>query len=700
MLKAKYAWHARVPGIVPDERIYEHILKNRGIDDADRFFGMGKEALHDPFRLSGMKDAVARIRTAIGRNEKILIYGDYDCDGITAISVLYRALRKAGANVDWDLPDRFSEGYGLNMNAVGAIAQAGVGLVVTVDNGVSCDREIAALSAAGIDTIVTDHHETKGSLPAALAIVHAKLSPDYPWKDLAGVAVAYKLAAAVTGSDLDDLLDLVMIGTIADLMPLDDENQALVNLGLKRLKDTRIPGLRKLLQYSHLDQVNETAIAFKIAPKINSSGRLGKARDAVRLLVSDDEEEVSRLIGEVEASHVLRKDLTEESYVACERLVDPTKRVQVLAARGLHEGVIGICAQKIAEKYQKTTVVINLEDGVGKGSMRAFGDDNVLTLLDGVADLLVKYGGHSQAAGLTVPEENIPALRERLGGAGAEGVPPRLDYDMAVKLSTISVPTVKRLEKYSFFTATFLFSDLSVVSKQTMAGKHAKFVVTDGIRQVEAVVFNDLDLYYNLVPGDRVSIVGGLSINSWKNRESIQIMIRDLECRHFQLLDYRDRASYLEAVPHLADGPGAVVLDDGFVYRNRPLSVALRRQSPGTVVLALGIDSAETARIVSKEGLASWFRVLQKRDRWEKDAFRTQVGAPAWLVEAVLAAFCELGFAEADDASVAVRRDAPKRNLTESERYRDLVGAAAEIARLTRMTETEIRRELTASLEA
>ncbi len=485
MLKAKYGWQPRVAGIIPDDRIYEHILKNRGIDDAERFFGMGKEALHDPFRLSGMAKAVERVRRAITTKEPIIIYGDYDCDGITAISVLYRALKRLSAVVDFDLPDRFSEGYGLNMNAVDTIIAAGYRLVITVDNGITCNAEIARLNAAGIDTIVTDHHEPKGAIPAAYAIVHAKLSAEYPWKELAGVAVSYKLAAAVSGSDLDDLLDLVMIGTIADLMPLDDENQALVNLGLKQMRQTVNPGLKKLMQYSHLDQLNETAIAFKIAPKINSSGRLGKAADAVRLLVTDSEEEVARLIGEVEASHTLRKDLTEDTYLTCERLVDPTKNLQVLAARGLHEGIIGICAQKIAEKYQKTTVVINLDEGVGKGSMRAFGEDNVLEILDGVSDLLTKYGGHSQAAGLTVSEANLPELKRRLGEIGGTGVKPTLDYDMgpawigiaARSIGSRNIPSSPRL----------LFSTSS--SEQTKMAENAKFQVPT-CEDREAVVFN------------------------------------------------------------------------------------------------------------------------------------------------------------------------------------------------------------------
>ncbi len=695
MLKAKYGWQPRVAGIIPDDRIYEHILKNRGITDAERFFGMGKEALHDPFRLAGMAKAVERVRRAIAAKEPIIIYGDYDCDGITAISVLYRALKRLAAVVDFDLPDRFSEGYGLNLNAVEAIIAAGYGLVITVDNGITCNAEIARLNAAGIDTIVTDHHEPKGAIPDAYAIVHAKLSADYPWKELAGVAVSYKLAAAVSGSDLDDLLDLVMIGTIADLMPLDDENQALVNLGLKQMRQTVNPGLRKLMQYSHLDQLNETAIAFKIAPKINSSGRLGKAADAVRLLVTDSEEEVTRLIGEVEASHTLRKDLTEDTYLTCERLVDPTKNIQVLAARGLHEGIIGICAQKIAEKFQKTTVVINLEDGVGKGSMRAFGEDNVLQILDSISDLLTKYGGHSQAAGLTVFEANLPELKRRLGEIGGTGIKPTLDYDMEVRLGSISLPTVKRLEKYSFFTATFLFSDLVVKSKMKMGGKHAKFQVSDGVKAVEAVVFNNLDLYYNIEPGDVVSIVGGLGVNSWRNKESIQITIRDLECRQFQCLDYRDRTAFLEATPYLTDGTETIIVDDRFVWVNRPFARAQAIRQAGTVVFAPLDHTPEFLKAVSKEGLGYWYRILQKHDAIDVDRFAVIAGTPEWIADAVLAVFAELEFIRIDNRTITVRKDAEKRNLTDSFTYNELLAVKDELSLLNRMAYDQLKRSCT-----
>ncbi|MDD5601350.1 MAG: DHH family phosphoesterase, partial [Candidatus Izemoplasmatales bacterium] len=223
MIKARYSWNVLVPGKVNDSNIFRHILKNRGIADPDYFFSMGEEVLHDPYLLQGMDKAVARVIQAIAGQEKILIYGDYDCDGISAISVLYRTLRKMGANVDYDLPDRFQDGYGLNLRAVGKIIATNVKLVITVDNGITCQEEVAALKKAGIDTIITDHHEDNGSLPDAFQILHAKYSPKYPFKDIAGVMVAFKFARAIADDKLEDCLDLVMIGTIADLMPLVDE---------------------------------------------------------------------------------------------------------------------------------------------------------------------------------------------------------------------------------------------------------------------------------------------------------------------------------------------------------------------------------------------------------------------------------------------------------------------------------------------
>ncbi len=672
MLKAKYGWELSVDGIVADQDIFNHILKNRGIDDADHFFNMGKESLHHPFLLDNMSKAVNRILLAISLNDPIIIYGDYDCDGITAISVLYRALKKLNANVHYDLPDRFSDGYGLNLKAVDDIIQKGYKLVITVDNGITCMDEVEKLQKAGIDCIITDHHEPKGVLPPAFAIIHAKISDNYPWKELAGVAVAYKLAVAVLGNDLDELLDLVMIGTIADLMPLKDENQAIVNLGLKQFQKTTHPGLKKLIQHSHLDQLNETAIAFKIAPKINSSGRLGKAKDAVQLLITDSDEEANRLILDIEQNHSTRKDLTEESFITCERVMNIENNVLVIASAELHEGIIGICAQKIAEKYQKSTIVINIDDdGVGKGSCRAFGQDNILEMLDASKDLLMKYGGHSQAAGLTIEASKIPELIERLNSFSKTSSQPILTIDMEIKIAETSLATVKKLEKYSFFTGSYLFSNLVLVSKMILAQKHTKLLVQDGIKSFEAIIFNHLDYYYLLEPGDIIDMVGGLSINQWKSKESLQILIKDLRCRDFQLLDWRQ---YQEGTlfPTL-QSPSLIVIDDTYIENHLDTLKNIHSEKPLTVIIGPLKKAGYINKLLSKDYLAPIYRLIQNKPSIERHQLYPLIGGNPWLVETALKIFCEVGLIECQGNSISVlKQTGIKKNLEDSETYRKL----------------------------
>ncbi|PKL01614.1 MAG: single-stranded-DNA-specific exonuclease RecJ [Tenericutes bacterium HGW-Tenericutes-1] len=672
MLKAKYGWELSVDGIVADQDIFNHILKNRGIEDADHFFNMGKESLHNPFLLEDMTKAVNRILLAISLNDPIIIYGDYDCDGITAISVLYRALKKLNANIHYDLPDRFSDGYGLNLKAVDDIIQKGYKLVITVDNGITCIDEVEKLQKAGIDCIITDHHEQKGILPPAFAIIHAKISNHYPWKELAGVAVAYKLAVAVLDNDLDELLDLVMIGTIADLMPLKDENQALVNLGLKQFQKTTHPGLKKLIQHSHLDQLNETAIAFKIAPKINSSGRLGKAKDAVQLLITDSDEEANRLILDIEQNHSTRKDLTEESFITCERVMNIENNVLVIASTELHEGIIGICAQKIAEKYQKSTIVINIdEEGIGKGSCRAFGQDNILEMLDASSDLLVKYGGHSQAAGLTIEAGKIPELIKRLNSFSKTSSQPILTIDMELKISETSLSTVKKLEKYSFFTGAYLFSHLVVVSKMILAQKHTKLLVQDDFKSFEAIIFNHLDYYYLLEPGDVIDIVGGLSINQWKSKESLQILIKDLRCQDFQLLDWRN---YQEntLLPTL-QSPTSLVIDDSYIETHLDNQKIEQPLSPLTIVIGPFKKANYINKLLSKDYLAPIYRLIQNKLSIERHQLYPLIGGNPWLVEMALKVFCEIGLIECIDNSIKIlKQTGIKKSLDDSDTYRYL----------------------------
>jgi len=669
LLKAKYLWKPLAEGVVPDQQIYEVILKNRGIDDPDHFFSMGREVLIDPYLLKGMDRAVARILKAISADEKIIIYGDYDCDGITAISVLYRTLKKMKANVFYDLPNRFVDGYGLNMNAASKMVQEKVELVITVDNGITCVNEVALLKAHGIDTIITDHHEVKDVLPDAYEIIHPKTSPNYPFKEIAGVMVAYKLASALSDSILEDLFDLVMIGTIADLMPLENENQAMVNLGLVQMQKTSNLGLKKLIEYSHLDMINETAIAFKIAPKINSSGRLGKAKEAVKLLISDSEREINDLILQIEEYHSNRKDLTEEAFQLCEKLVIPEEDVIVIASPFLHEGVIGICAQKIAEKYQKSTVIITLDDeGVGKGSMRSFGGDNILKMLEHNKDLLIKFGGHSQAAGLQIKQENIDSLRTGLQGVGNHDLP-ILKFDMEVHLPEVQVSTIQKLQDNSFFTALFLFRKLVVTKKMKMSDKHTKLVCdVEGV-SIDVLSFNSLEYYYVLEIGDTIDVIGGLNINQWRKRTSIQIMVKDLQCKNFQVLDLRNQTIFPDGVLWMK--PSSFTISDETLLDGN-LKQILFEQKPKTIVLLPRNHQDMIDASVEKETYIRIYKAITEIGDITLFDLEQKTKYPVWTIRKALEVFLELNLIQKTEEGFSKGAGAVKSDLHTSPTYQML----------------------------
>ncbi|MBU1145493.1 MAG: single-stranded-DNA-specific exonuclease RecJ [Firmicutes bacterium] len=671
MLKAKYRWNILQKGIVPNDSIYEVILKNRGIDDPDHFFSMGQEMLIDPFLLKGMDRAVARILKAISASEKILIYGDYDCDGVTAISVLYRSLKRMKANVYYDLPNRFVDGYGLNPRAVEKIIKDNYQLVITVDNGITCNDEVKRLNDASIDTIITDHHEIKDELPDAFQILHTKLSENYPFKEIAGVMVAYKLASALLNDPLVEYMDLVMIGTIADLMPLENENQAMVNLGIAQLRKTKNLGLKKLIEFSHLDIINETAVAFKIAPKINSSGRLGKALEAVKLLVTDSELEVNNLILQIEENHAFRKDLTEEAFALCEKLVNEEDDVLVISSLLLHEGIIGICAQKIAEKYQKSTCVITLdEDGIGKGSMRSFGGDNILKMLESNQHLLLKYGGHSQAAGLQVAKENIGLLKEGFLNMTSSKDNLSLEVDMEVDLSHTHVETVKKLQDKSFFTAKFLFQNLVVKGKQKLGNKHTKLTLETSGLLYEALMFNSLEYYFQLEVEDIISVIGGLNINTWRKKQSIQIMIKDLKCNHTQVLDFRNPSFYKEGAIWLK--PVGLTIDDDTCL-NYSLKTLLQDQKPDTIYLLPSRQTFSLHEVLKKETLAMIYKAIPENDNISFFILQEKTKLPLWALKRIVDVFLELEFIKKTEEGYFRLPSNEKQELNRSKKYLELV---------------------------
>lgn len=666
MIKSKYIWHKQVEGIVDDQQIFKTLLMNRNISDYETFFSMGKERLIDPFKLSDMKISVERIKQAIINKEKIIIFGDYDCDGISSIAVLYRSLMKLNAQVDYDLPDRFNEGYGLNERAVSDIIESGYKLVITVDNGITCVNEIKQLQDQGIDCIITDHHQPSEETPEAFAIIHPKLSPDYPFKEIAGVMVAYKLASALLDDTLDDLLDLVMIGTIADLMPLENENQAMVNLGIERIRNTSNIGLKKLLDYSNLDIINVTAIAFKIAPKINSSGRLNKAKEAVELLITEDIKRANDLIIDIEKNHDLRKKLTEDAFLICEELVDPNDSVLVVASKDLHEGVIGICAQRLVEKYQKSTIVLNIDnDNLAKGSARSFGDANILEMLNMSADLLEKYGGHSQAAGLQLYTDNLDSFKKRLNSLEIEETNPVLKVDMEVYLPRVSVKTIKDIQDKSFFTATYIMSNLRIARKQILNFKHTKLQLEVDGYYFDALDFNSLEYYYLLNPGDFVKICGGLNVNSYRNRDSLQIMIKDISNDMLQVLDFRkskdDSISYLrEETLHL---------NDNSIIKNHDWITDLKRYK--TVALLPREKTLSINPLIDRSELGKIYQYFEKLDHFQKEDLN-YFNYDEFIYENALKIFVELGLIDNINENYQVLRVSKKMDLNNSKTFKQI----------------------------
>lgn len=689
MIKSKYRWKKQIEGVVEDKDVFEYINKNRDILDHEAFFSMGIESIHDPFLFKDMQRSVDRIKTAIKHKENILIFGDYDCDGITSVSIMYRILDELGANVSFQIPDRFSDGYGMNMPLSQQLVKEDVQLVITVDNGISSVEEINYIQSHGIDVIVTDHHQFKEELPQAYAILHTVLSPDYPFKDIAGCMVAFKLAWALKGEFPQDLTDLAMIGTIADLMPLENENQAMVNIGLEQLKKTENIGLRKILTHSHLEIINQTAIAFQIAPKINSSGRLNQAPMAVELLITNDIRKANELIVQIDENHEIRKRYTEQSFKIAEKLIDGDDQVLVLVSPKFHEGVLGICAQRISEKYQKPTIVMVLEDGYAKGSARSFGQISILNMLKKADDLLEKYGGHNQAAGMQIKEENIDAFRERLNNLDIDDSEPELLIDMEVDINHISKETIQRLQNKSFHTALFLMKDLRVLRKQIIGKKHLKLTLETNHQTFDALKFNQTGYFYNLNENDVIDVCGGLTINRFRNKESIQIMLTDLRCSHVQVMDFRQSYQSDFIQNQLFDD--YQIIDDEIILNTNDLkklmtgykSYALFPKSSNHNLNIL-LDRNEIVKVYIK---------LKKRQQFDIFDIMKAVGVDEWTAKKLISIFKDLDLIVDLKNGFGIQERA-KTDLTVSKTYQDLLAKKKTIDWLYQSTIERIKKYL------
>jgi single-stranded-DNA-specific exonuclease len=546
-----YAHKLNVPSIIAK------ILLNRGIDTFDKaklFFRGKMENLYDPFLLADMEKAVERIERAIKQKERILIYGDYDVDGITAVSMLYLVLKQLNANVSFYIPHRVQEGYGISTAGIDEAAKQNVDLIISVDCGITAIKEVEYARQLNMDIIISDHHEPGIHLPDAYAILNPKCEcSNYPFQELAGVGVAYKLAQAlVAAMKIDDNLikeyvDLVAIGSAADIVPLIDENRIFVKEGLKRLNETDRPGLKALLQVAGLSNkpLGTGQIVFIIAPRINAVGRMGNAERAIELFTTQDKDRALEIANLFEIENRQRKNIDEETFRMAQQLVedhyDLTKHHGlVLDQEGWHPGVIGIVASRVVEKYYRPTIMISFEDEVGKGSARSISGFDIYLALKQCEDLLIGYGGHKYAAGLTIERDNIGKFRERFNKIAYEHLDkellaPKLRIEGEIRLSDINSRLYKFLKLLAPFgpqnmRPVFLSQKLQVVGTPSIVGNnHLKFKVRQDGVVLDAIGFNLGDLLYRIEPGaGNLDMTYVIEENTYLGRTTLQLRVKDL----------------------------------------------------------------------------------------------------------------------------------------------------------------------------
>ena len=542
------------------------VLVNRGHTTAEAaraFLDAGYAQLHRPELMPGLQRAAERIVRAIKGGEKVALYGDYDVDGLTGVAVLYQCLALAGLKATLYVPHRIEEGYGLNCAALEQLATDGHTLVVTVDCGVTSVREAARAKELGLDLVITDHHEPDPhNLPDAYVIVNPKLpGSTYPFRDLAGVGVAFKLAWAVgltlAGTStcrpefqrfLTDATGLAALGTIADVVPLVDENRALVAVGLKALS-TKIthPGLRAIVESARLtdNKVKERDVAFVIGPRLNAAGRMGHAREALRLLTEANESEAHEIAHELEAENVRRqaveRAIFEQAVAMVEARPGKLPRMILLSSPGWHAGVIGIVASRIVEKYHRPTFLIAEEEGYGQGSGRSISAFNLFEALEPCADLLRSFGGHKMAAGLRMDVANLPALRERLEAYAArvltsEDLVPSLTIDAQTTLLSMSAPVVKELQRLSPFgqgnhRPAFAATGCTLVgapSRMGKSGAHLSLQISQGGVCLRATWWNAGPLAAEIAKARTVDVAFRPRINTFRNAESVELDMLDV----------------------------------------------------------------------------------------------------------------------------------------------------------------------------
>lgn len=714
------------------------LLVNRGIDTIDKarkFLYREEMEYYDPFRLDGMETAVKRIHDAIERGEKILVFGDYDADGISSTALLFSVLKTMEADVTYYLPNRFTEGYGLNEEAIREAKANGIRLVVTVDTGISAVEVAEVAKELAIDLIITDHHEAPPKLPDAFAIINPKKPGcSYPFKGLAGVGVAFKLAHALLGRIPEEWLDIVAIGTIADLVPLVDENRLLAIDGLRALQTSNRPGIIALKKKCGINgkEIHADHVGFAIGPRINASGRMDSPYPALELLLTDDEAEAERLASHIDEQNRHRQkivnDLTEKAIAIVERQFPLEENaVLLIEGDGWNEGVIGIVASRLVERYYRPTIVFSVcrETNMAKGSARSIEGFDIFEALSKNSHLLPHFGGHPMAAGLSMRVDDIAELRRRLNEQARavlteEDFKPITNVDVVASIEEISVDVIKQLDLLAPFGVDnpppkVLFRNvyLDEIRRIGKDDQHLKLSFLNEDASLEAIGFNLGYLYDELSPQANVSCVGSLTLNEWNGYVKPQLMIEDLGIFDWQLFDWRslrkeyvakeieklpeerrvviafrketaaslgidpDAVSFVENESQLSIGNRYVVLLD-IPYEEKQLkALFLDREMPSRIYTVFYQENDMFFKTNPNREQFKWFYAfLLKRKRFDLRQFGHQLAAyKGWskdTVHLMAKVFYELGFVTVENGHIAIVEKPEKKPLDESPTYRSL----------------------------
>nr|WP_230082380.1 single-stranded-DNA-specific exonuclease RecJ [Streptococcus sp. zg-70] len=686
------------------DSVAANVLYTRGIQTEEalkKFLQPSLDDLHDPYLLYGMDKAVERIRQAIQANELILVYGDYDADGMTSASIVKEALEELGAECMVYLPNRFTDGYGPNQSVYKYfIEQQGVSLIVTVDNGVAGHEAIDYAQSVGVDVIVTDHHSLPETLPEAYAIIHPE-HPDgaYPFAFLAGCGVAFKLACALLETVQVEWLDLVAIGTIADMVSLTDENRVLVKYGLSMLKQTERIGLQELMALAEIqaDILDEETIGFQLAPRLNALGRLDDPNPAIDLLTGFDEEEAQAIAQLIDHKNSERKAIVQAIYDEAKTMIDKEKPVQVLAQEGWNPGVLGIVAGRLLEELQQPIIVLSIEEGKAKGSARSVAAIDIFEALQAHRDLFIAFGGHAGAAGMTLEVDKLDALSEALSDYildnGLDQVRKgELCLDEELDLEELSLDTLKSFEKLAPYgmdnkKPVFYLKHVQVESARTMGQQnaHLKFRISKGKASFDVLAFGMGQFALEIGQSKDLELAVSLSVNQWNGQTTLQLMLVDLRVEGVQLYNLRSKKTrfpadlvvvdFAQALPDVTGQKAigiATVPDDIQVLKDflqaHDFQAIYFKNELATPYYLDGYGSREQFARLYK----TIYQFKEFDVRYKLKELAAYLKMKEHLLIKMIQIFQELGFVTITDGVMKVNKDAEKREISSSSIYQQL----------------------------